>query len=107
MGCKLIIDIEFFGRRGTDPAAAFLQRLTEKQHLECEMFLIDGCGYLTATSRSELCGSLHNIKRYLIGKGFSTLKMWAHSFDKPCVSSRASIGNCLVLFKHFSKTFRL
>lgn len=42
---KLILDAELFGQHGTDPAAAFLHRLTEKHDLSDTVFLVDGFGY--------------------------------------------------------------
>ncbi|ELY94330.1 integrase [Natrialba chahannaoensis JCM 10990] len=37
----MILDVEVFERRGTDPAA-FLHRLTEKHDLSEAAFLVDG-----------------------------------------------------------------
>ncbi len=37
---KLILDVELFGRHGTDPAAAFLHRLSEKHDLSDTVFLL-------------------------------------------------------------------
>jgi transposase-like protein len=48
---KLILDVELFGRHGTDPTAAFLHRLTEKHDLSKAVFLVDGYGYQTALDR--------------------------------------------------------
>jgi putative transposase len=42
---RLILDVEVYGRRGIDPAAAFLHRLTEKHDLSEPVFLVDGYGY--------------------------------------------------------------
>ncbi|ELY62951.1 Integrase catalytic region [Natrinema versiforme JCM 10478] len=39
---KLILDVALFGRRGTDPAAAFLHGLTEKHDFSDADFLVDG-----------------------------------------------------------------
>ena len=47
----LVLDIEVFSRYGTDPAAAFLHRFTEKHNLEETTFLVDGYGYSTAIAR--------------------------------------------------------
>jgi transposase-like protein len=57
---KLILDVALFGRRGTDPAAAFLYGLAEKHDLSDAEFLVDGAGYLTAlSSRIEQSPRLH------------------------------------------------
>lgn len=47
---RLILDVAVFGRRGADPATAFLHRLTEKHDLSDTMFLVDGYEYLTSLS---------------------------------------------------------
>lgn len=48
---RLILDVAACGRRGTDPAAAFLHRLTEKHDLSDTELLVVGYGYLTTLSR--------------------------------------------------------
>jgi putative transposase len=48
---QLILDVAVFGRRGTDPAAAFLHRLTEKHDLSETTILVNGYGYLTSLSQ--------------------------------------------------------
>ncbi len=58
---RLILDVAVFGRRGTDPAAAFLHRLTEKHDLSETVFLVDGYVYLTALSRLGLSGQLNEV----------------------------------------------
>jgi transposase-like protein len=47
---KVLLDVTVFGRRGTDPAAAFLHGLTQKYDCSEAVFLVDGFGYLTAHS---------------------------------------------------------
>ena len=65
---KLILDVELFGRHGTDPAAAFLHRLTEKHDLSEAVFLVDGYGYQTVVARLGLSGRLDYVERNLIKK---------------------------------------
>jgi putative transposase len=48
---RLTLDVAVFGQRGTDSAAAFLHRLTEKHDLDGTVFLVDGYGYLTSLFR--------------------------------------------------------
>ena len=50
---KLLLEVDVFSRRGTDPAAAFLHRLTEKYDVANAEFLVDAAGYLTALARRE------------------------------------------------------
>jgi putative transposase len=45
---KVILDAQLFGRRGTDPAAAFLHELREKHNISEAVFLVDQFGYRTA-----------------------------------------------------------
>ena len=65
---KLLLDIEVFSRRGTDPASAFLHRLTEKHEVSDTEFLVDAGGYLTALARRELSGQLGYSERNLVEK---------------------------------------
>ncbi len=56
---KLVLDAEVFGRRGTDPAAAFLHRLNEKHDLSEAVFLVDQFVYRTALARLGLNGRVN------------------------------------------------
>ncbi|MFP9062629.1 IS6 family transposase [Natrialbaceae archaeon A-chndr2] len=103
---RLILDVEVFGRRGTDPAAAFLHRLTEKHDLSDTEFLVDGYGYLTALSRLGLGGHLNYVDRNLIEKWFHTLKMRVNRFHNSWVGSRASARGWLEQFVHYYNTQR-
>ena len=58
---KLLLDIEVFSRRGTDPASAFLHRLTTKHEVADTEFLVDASGHLTALARRELSGQLNSL----------------------------------------------
>ncbi len=84
---RLILDIAVFGLRGTNPAAAFLHRLTEKHDLDDTVFLVDGYGYLTALSRLGLSGQIEYGDRNRIEKWFYTLKMHVDSFYNSHVRS--------------------
>ncbi|MFB6253850.1 MAG: IS6 family transposase, partial [Halobacteriaceae archaeon] len=48
---RVLLAVDIYSRRGTDPAAAFLHRLTEKHDVDDAAFLVDGMGYLTALAR--------------------------------------------------------
>ena len=72
---KLILGVDLFGTHGTDPAAAFLHRLSEKHDLSEAVFLVDGFGYQTALARLGLSGRRDYTDRNLIEKWFQTLKM--------------------------------
>lgn len=53
---KMILDVALFSRHGTDPAAAFLQKIREKHDFTRPEFLVDQFGYRTALSRVGLSG---------------------------------------------------
>jgi transposase-like protein len=51
---KLLLGIGVYSRRGTDPAAAFFHRLTEKHDVAGAESLVDGGRYLTVLFGQEL-----------------------------------------------------
>ncbi len=95
-----------FGHRGTDPAAAFLHRLTERHDLDETVSLVDGYEYLTALSRLGLSGQLDYVERNLIEKWFQTLKMCVDRFHNSWVGSRGSVRELLEQFVHYYNTQR-
>jgi putative transposase len=98
---KLILDVQLFGRHGTDPAAAFLDGLCEKHDLSETVFLVDGYGYQTALARLGLSGRLDYVDRNLIEKWFQTLKMRVDRFHNSWVGSRSSAREWLEQFVHY------
>ncbi len=98
---KLLLDVAVFGRRGTDPVAAFLHGMAEKHDLSEAVFLVDGYGYLTALARLDLSGRLDSIDRNFIEKWFHTLKMRIDRFYHSWVGSRASVRRWLEQFMHY------
>ena len=66
--------------RGTDPAAAFLHRLTEKHDVADTEFLVDSGGYLTALFCQELSGQLNYTEWNHIEKWFQTVTMLIDRF---------------------------
>ena len=72
---KLLLGVDVYSRRGTDPAAAFLHRLTEKHDVSDAEFLVDGSGHLTALVRHDLSGHLDCSERNHIEKWFQTVSM--------------------------------
>ena len=97
---KVVLGADVFGRRGTDPAAAFLHGLTERYDLDDTEFLVDGFGYLTALSRLDLGGRLDRRERNHIEKWFQTLKMRTDRFHTSRVGSRASSRRWINRFVH-------
>jgi len=95
---KLILDVELFGRRGTDPAAAFLHGLREKHELSDAVFLVDQFGYRTALSRLGLNGRVDYTDRNRIEKWFYALKIRIDRFHNSWVGSRASAREWLEQF---------
>jgi transposase-like protein len=68
-------EVDVTSRRGTDPAAAFLESLIELHDLDDAAFLIDGMGYLTALARHRLSGQLNYNDPNHIEKWFQTVMM--------------------------------
>jgi putative transposase len=97
---KLLLEIEVFSRRGTDPAAAFLHRLTEKHDTSDTEFLTDAGGYLTALARLELDGGLNYSERNFIEKWFQTVAMRIDRFHSFWRGSAASARRWLRRFRH-------
>ena len=67
---KLLLEVDTFSRRGTDPVAAFLHRLIQKHDVADTEFLVGAGGYLTALARHELSGRLDYRTRNHIEKWF-------------------------------------
>jgi len=103
----LILDVQLFGRHGTDPAAAFLAGLREKHDLSDATFLVDQFGYRTALSRLDLNGQVDYTDRNLIEKWFHTLKMRIDRFHHSWVGSRASVREWLEQFAHYCNSLFL
>ena len=76
----LVLDIEVFSRRGTDPAAAFLSQLAEHHDLSEAELLVDSFGYRTALSRLGLSGQVEYSGRNHIERWFQTLKQRTDRF---------------------------
>lgn len=85
------IHIDLLSRRGTDPPAAFLHRLTEQHDLSEAVLLVDGYGYLTGLSRLDLSGRLEYSLRYHIEKWLHALKMKTDRFHSSWVGSRSTV----------------
>ena len=97
---KLLLEIDVYSRRGTDPAAAFLHRLTEKHDVSETEFLVDAGGYLTALFRHELSGQLNYTERNHIEKWFQTVTMRIDRFHSFWRGSQASARRWLRRFRH-------
>jgi len=104
---KLILDVELFGRHGTDPAAAFLHGLGERHDISDAVFLVDQFGYRTALSRLGLNGRVDYTDRNLVEKWFQTLKMRIDRFHNSWVGSRASAREWFEQFVHYNNSDRI
>ncbi|MDT3437552.1 IS6 family transposase [Haloarcula sp. 1CSR25-25] len=98
---KLILGVDVFARRGTEPAATFLRELNEKHDLSDAVFLVDGYGYLTALARIGLSGRLDYVDRNQIEKWFQTLAMRIDRFHQSWVGSRPSVRRWLAVFVQY------
>ena len=97
---KFLLEIDVYSRRGTDPAAAFLHRLTEKHDVSDTQFLVDGGGYLTALFRHDLSGQLDSQERNHIEKWFQTVSMRIDRFHSFWRGSQSSARRWLQRFRH-------
>jgi len=98
---KLVLEVDVYSRRGTDPAAAFLHRLTEKHNVSETEFLVDAVGYLTALARQELSGQLNYTTRNHIEKWFQTVTMRIDRFHSFWRGSQASATRWLRRFRYY------
>jgi transposase-like protein len=96
---KLLLEVDVYSRRGTDPAAAFLTRLIEKHDVSVTEFLVDGMGYLTALFRHELSGHLDYHDRNHIEKWFQTVAMRIDRFHSFWRGSQSSARRWLRRFR--------
>jgi len=98
---NLLLDIDVYSRRGTEHAAAFLHRLTEKHDVADAEFLVDGGGYLTALFRHELSGQLNYRERNHIEKWFQTVSMRIDRFHSFWRGSQSSARRWLRRFRYY------
>jgi putative transposase len=98
---KLILDAQIFKRHGTDPAAAFLHRLSENHDCENTTFLTDSCGYRTAFARLGMRGQVDYTDRNLIEKWFHTLKQRIDRFHHSWMGSRRSVRRWISHFVQY------
>jgi len=98
---KLLLKVDVFSRRGTDPAAAFLHRLTEKHDIADTEFLVDDAGYLTALARHELSGQLNYTERNHIEEWFQIVTMRIDRFRSFWRGSHSSARRWLRRFRHY------
>ncbi|GCF15906.1 hypothetical protein Harman_38410 [Haloarcula mannanilytica] len=97
---KLLLEVDVFSRRGTDPVAAFLHRLTQKHDVADSVFLVDAGGYLTALSCHDLSGRLDYRIRNHIEKWFQTVTMRIDRFHSFWRGSQSSAKQRLRRFRH-------
>jgi len=98
---RLLLEVDVYSRRGRDPAAAFLHRLSEKHDVAETEFLVDGAGYLTALARRELSGHLNYTERNRIEKWFQTVTMRIDRFHSFWRGSTASARRWLRRFRYY------
>jgi len=101
---KRLLEVGVFSRRGTDPAAAFLHRLTQKHDVAETVFLVDAGGYLTALSRHDLSGRLDYRILNHIEKCFQTVTMRIDRFHSFWKGSQSSAKQWLRRFRHHYTT---
>lgn len=98
---RLLLDVELFDRRDTDPATEFLEQLTEKHGLSNTEVPGDSCGYLLAIFRLGLSGNLGYVDQSHIEKWFHTCKMRVDCFRHSWIGSRTLLAHFLVQILHY------
>ncbi len=97
----MTLGVELFDRHGTDPAAAFLHRLTEQHDLSNAEFFVDQFGYRTALSRLGLSGQVDYTDRNLIKTWFHTFNMRVDRFHNSWIGSRQTVHDWIEPFVHY------
>jgi len=103
---KLLLEVDVYSRRGTDPVAAFLHRLTEKHDVSETEFLVDAGGYLTALARHDPSGHLDYENRNHIEKWFQTVSMRIDRFHSYWQGSQSSAKRWLRRFRYYYNRHR-
>lgn len=96
----MLLEVNVFSRRGTDPAAAFLHRLTEEHDVSDTEFLTDAGGYLTALARLDPRSGLNYSERNFIEKWFQTVTMRIDRFHSFWRGESSQRPRWLRRFKH-------
>jgi transposase-like protein len=104
---KLLLEIDVYSRRGTDPAAAFLHRVTQKHDVSDAEFLVDAGGYPTALFRHDLSGQLDYEERNHTEKWLQTVSMRIDRFHSFWRGSQSSARRWLRRFRHHYNHDRL
>jgi putative transposase len=99
-GSKLLLEIDVHSRRGTDPTAAFLHRLTENHDISDREFLVNAGGYLTALARRELSGQLDYSDRSHSKKWFQAVSVRIGRFHSFWQGSQSSARRWVRRFRH-------
>jgi transposase-like protein len=97
----VLLGVDLFERRGTDPATEFLRQLTEKHELSDTKFLVDCYGYLTALFRLDLSGHLKYVDRTRVETWVHTLEIKIDRFHNPWVGSQAAVARWLAQFAYY------
>ena len=89
---KVVLHARLSRNRGTDPASAFLHRLTTKHEVADTEFLVDASGHLTALARRELSGQLNSL--FGSTAELALIVRWCNWFSRVfAVSDRISWSN--------------
>jgi len=100
---KLLLDLDVYSHRGTDPEAEFLHRLTEKHDVSETVLLVDGGRHPTVSLRHESSGQLNYRDRNHLEKLFQTVTMRIDRFHSIWTGSSASARRWPNKFKyHYS-----
>jgi hypothetical protein len=92
--------MDVFSRPESDPAAAFLHRLTEEHDIAEREFLVDAGVYLTALARHDLSGHLNSHDNH-IKKWFQTVTLRIDRFHSFWRGSHSSAKRWLRRFRYY------
>ncbi|NHN42935.1 IS6 family transposase [Halorubellus sp. JP-L1] len=101
-----LLDIGVFSRHGTDSAATFLHKPTEKYDVSAAEFLVDSYGYRTVLARLGLSGQVEYSDRNHVEKWFHTFKMRTDRFHTSWVGSRPAVAEWCQRFKRYYNQHR-
>lgn len=87
---QLLLEIDVFSCHWTNPAMAFLYRLTENHELDETEFLVDVGGYLPALVRRELSSQRNDTDRTYVETRFQTVSPQIDRFRSCRESSQRS-----------------
>ena len=104
---KVVLHARLSRNRGTEPAMTFLRKLKEELRVSDAEFLVDGMGYLTALTKTDLLGDLNYTDRNIVEKLFQTYTMRVGRFHETWNGSQPALRAELTAVPGFVEIARL